>query len=466
MDDRYSAGEFQIGAPQTPSWEERLSAVLAPFKAVGGAAASGARTGIGALKLPGAYIADKASDLYHGALGLEDPNAGANVRDTMDKVGGALDESMAPIKAGMGAVRGGATNAMDYLRNQAIAAGARLPRTDQAPQMNTAPGGMDAELRAGAPASPGHARQVPRPTMPTMPQRTPFQAPGGQPGGQVPVTPQIQRGALEEPPAEAQRPSLMAQFMGKTAALAPAEGKVSEQDKKQRQLEFFLNMLARNKGGSTFLQNAAAAGLDTSAGVRSDREKAQSRAEAGRKEAREDVFREISFGDKDEDNKRADKRENTRLKLLQRQVEDGKWKVMDNGKSGTYVLLDVRTGQTKDTGIKVKRDTKDTRPAEIQLLEHLRKNPGDIETMAKIKGKDGKDDSLTVFDAAVKKVTGDVMGNTTMDSAVGEMRRGLETARGGQPMLPKGVPPGSKQVGTSGGKPVYQSPDGKRFKVE
>jgi len=32
--------------------------------------------------------------------------------------------------------------------------------------------------------------------------------------------------------------------------------------------------------------------------------------------------------------------------------------------------------------------------------------------------------------------------------------------------MPKGIPQGSKQVGTSGGKPVYESPDGKRYIVE
>lgn len=32
--------------------------------------------------------------------------------------------------------------------------------------------------------------------------------------------------------------------------------------------------------------------------------------------------------------------------------------------------------------------------------------------------------------------------------------------------LPKGVPPGSKQIGTAKGKPVFQAPDGKRYVVE
>jgi hypothetical protein len=42
----------------------------------------------------------------------------------------------------------------------------------------------------------------------------------------------------------------------------------------------------------------------------------------------------------------------------------------------------------------------------------------------------------------------------------------LAQASGAGGNMPKGIPPGSKQVGTSGGKPVYESPDGKRYIVE
>jgi hypothetical protein len=258
----------------------------------------------------------------------------------------------------------------------------------------------------------------------------------------------------------------MAQFREKNAALAPAEGKVSEQEKKQRQLEFFLNMLARNKGGSTFLQNAAAAGLDTSAGVRSDREKAQTRAEAGRKEKRDDIFREIGFGDKDEDNRRLDAGEARRMKLLEKQIKQGKVSVQKNAGTGTYVILDANTGEAKDTKIKYPKDAvKDPRSAELQLLEYLKKNPGDLEMVLKLKGKDG-DDTDEIFDAAVKRVTTDLTGEQNMPSAIEEMRSARELARGSRPQLPKGIPPGSKQIGTHEGKPVYQSPDGKRYKVQ
>jgi hypothetical protein len=40
----------------------------------------------------------------------------------------------------------------------------------------------------------------------------------------------------------------------------------------------------------------------------------------------------------------------------------------------------------------------------------------------------------------------------------------LPSSSGGN--MPKGIPQGSRQVGTSGGKPVYESPDGKRYIVE
>lgn len=45
----------------------------------------------------------------------------------------------------------------------------------------------------------------------------------------------------------------------------------------------------------------------------------------------------------------------------------------------------------------------------------------------------------------------------------GKLNRPSESSAGN---MPKGIPQGSKQVGTSGGKPVYESPDGKRYIVE
>jgi hypothetical protein len=42
----------------------------------------------------------------------------------------------------------------------------------------------------------------------------------------------------------------------------------------------------------------------------------------------------------------------------------------------------------------------------------------------------------------------------------------LSTLGGGvQAQLPPGIPPGSVQVGTSKGKPVYKAPDGKQYVV-
>lgn len=42
----------------------------------------------------------------------------------------------------------------------------------------------------------------------------------------------------------------------------------------------------------------------------------------------------------------------------------------------------------------------------------------------------------------------------------------VDAAKNMPAQLPEGIPPGSTQIGTSGGKPVYQSPDGKQYVVE
>lgn len=49
-----------------------------------------------------------------------------------------------------------------------------------------------------------------------------------------------------------------------------------------------------------------------------------------------------------------------------------------------------------------------------------------------------------------------------------ELHKTFRGGKGGEtgPALPKGIPAGSKQIGTSGGKPVYQAPDGKRYIAE
>ena len=43
---------------------------------------------------------------------------------------------------------------------------------------------------------------------------------------------------------------------------------------------------------------------------------------------------------------------------------------------------------------------------------------------------------------------------------------GLDTTVSPAPASPTGLPPGAKQIGTSGGKPVYQMPDGSKMIAE
>ena len=252
-------------------------------------------------------------------------------------------------------------------------------------------------------------------------------------------------GVAPAPAAGTTDPSSADAFRRRIAEIEKTGGKpLSDEEKNQLQLDFFLRMLALGqRRGSTLLGSIGEGGLATSALGRQMQDRNRAEAAGRRREAREDAFREIGFMDKDADNRRADRREaaeekrwgaqeerdRERLRLMAQQIAQGKWKVLDSGKSGTYVLFDQETGQTKDTGIKVARAERDTRPAEIQLLEHLRRNPQDLEPLLRLRGREKEnDDSLSVFKAANERLSRDSM--VSPEDAVRDALRTMRLARG------------------------------------
>lgn len=225
--------------------------------------------------------------------------------------------------------------------------------------------------------------------------------------------------------------TLAQQYRDRLSQLPDATAELSPAQKAKLQLDFFLRLMSGgSKPGARSVGVIGDAGLATSAEQEALLDKARGVAEKRRAEARDDAFREIGFADKESDNARADRHlqisdqdRKDRTDLLRRQIDAGKWRVLDNGKTGTYVLFDQESGQTKDTGIKVYRETKDTRPAEIQLLEYLQKNPKAIDTMAQVttakdKGTPEKDPTAKIVDQAIKLVGADIPGKTTFDQAV------------------------------------------------
>ncbi len=485
---------------------ERFPTLTAPVRAAWNAG-----------RLPIDIGADALRRGVHGALGLEEEAPWGYTGQTMSNLVGALGDMPQRQAVRIGAEA--ATSAGERLRDALIASGAR-PQPEPVRPLRLGPGYLDAELRAGAPSTPvaqtPSRRRAPYPG--ALPPPVPAEIPAEGAGNDV-------QGALAEPAvgappaAPAPRLALDELYRSRVAAI-PREGEsqLTDQQKKHAKIDLFLRMLANNRPGSRFLQNLGAAGSSVSNDVRRVLE--QNRREAGerRREGREDAFRELGFADKEEDNRArsrqldiTEKQGNERLALLKKQVDQGKWKVMDNGKSGTYVLFDQETGQTRDTGIKVYREPRDTRPPQVRLIEYLEglESEKRARAFAYLQGGKDKNDSDQIFDKAIEMVRTGAAANPR--DAVRLAREAMAEARGGtsaaprtpgaisrtDPMyqealkdpriggdrkkldemlqqrgltivdrLPAGLPAGSKQIGTHKGKSVYEAPDGKRYVVE
>lgn len=288
-----------------------------------------------------------------------------------------------------------------------------------------------------------------------------------------------QGGALEAPPGRmpAARQSLQDMFRSRVAQIEKSTGdKLTDQQKSELQLDFFLRLMSSgSKPGATLLHSVGEGGLATSALSREMRERNKTDSRQRRTEDREDAFREIGLADRDEDNQRQqrhlditdqhyknmDARDRERLRAVAKQVEQGKWRVVNNAKTGTVTLYDQESGATKDTGIKYERTSeKDTRSPEIQLIEHLKRNPKDLELVERLRSKD-KNDSDQIIDLA-GKLANDVANPRSATEALDMAREivggakgqktGNEVARPKSDEEFKQLPKGTKFVNPKDGK--------------
>jgi len=264
-----------------------------------------------------------------------------------------------------------------------------------------------------------------------------------------------------------------------------AKGDLTPEQRANAELNFFLGLMAKSaRPGARMLGAFGESGQESLKGVAEQQDKNLTRSERKIQQSRDDLYKEMGFENMDRDDKRADRRatieenrwkatnenDKARLRLLMQQIKQNQWKVLDS-KGGTYQLYDAETGTTKDNGIK-SPGSKDDRPAEVRLLEHLRKNPDDLKTLLQLKGKDtsGQVTEAKMFDSVMRNLKPDDAGKAPNPSDVlKQAQEVLHQQRGGSPTqadLPADIPPGSKQVGTAKGKPVYEAPDGKRYTVE
>ena len=111
---------------------------------------------------------------------------------------------------------------------------------------------------------------------------------------------------------------------------------------------------------------------------------------------------------------------------------------------------------------RVDTQIKNLNSANPMMAAYVNKSPDQIPK--------GIRDQVTAYRTELGKLEGEKnkwinLHSSRVQSLGGVTLGDIEGASGGGNM-PKGIPQGSKQVGTSGGKPVYESPDGKRYIVE
>lgn len=113
-------------------------------------------------------------------------------------------------------------------------------------------------------------------------------------------------------------------------------------------------------------------------------------------------------------------------------------------------------------------------PAEIQLIERIQSDPDFAEAYQKAQGMKGKTrgERIEAIAADLLAKNGFRYAKTGTQGALTDATAIVDAAGGAKPTAasPKSnasgvasLPAGSKKIGTAGGKPVYQTPDGKRF---
>lgn len=292
----------------------------------------------------------------------------------------------------------------------------------------------------------------------------------------------VQPGALQDAagPAVAPVQSLEQKYAEATAKLPKeANGKLSDDQKKRLDLEFYLGLMARSaRPGAYALGAAGESGLDTMKTARENEATNLATSTASLNRQRDDIFKQLGLADKDADNSRADRREKTeakryeqlderdrqRLDLLRAQVAQGKWKEL-KGANGNIYLIDAETGATKDTGIK--HNEADKRSPEERLIERFMTDPKfrqGMEDFQKAK-KPGDVTDSSQFKAALDLLKGDMTGKMTVEDAAQRVQGlarqfggGGAPVGGGDVARPKSraeldaLPKGAKYLNPSDGK--------------
>lgn len=253
--------------------------------------------------------------------------------------------------------------------------------------------------------------------------------------GALPAPATGQEAAAPAKPPPAARKSLDQAFHERVAAAEEKIGRdLTDKEKNQLKLDFFLRLMqAGGQRGNNLATNVGMAGL----GTEGEYNKAMERRRQLLKDARDEAYRETTLADKDRDNQLAERREeregrqgDQRLSLLRDQISQGKFDVKVGGRGGNFLLIDKKTGKVTDTGIKAADAVNSTRPAALQILDHLKEHPEDGDQLLRIMKVDqGEKEESKLLDLSGKLMSSDLTGKMTPQEAVRRARSMLEEIR-------------------------------------
>ena len=273
----------------------------------------------------------------------------------------------------------------------------------------------------------------------------------GQPASVATAAPAAAQAQAAAPAAP--QKGLREQYMERLAAMTRQQDpKLTEQQKGQALMEAGLAiMAAASKPGSSAMGAIGQGGMQGTAVARemdrinrerADKQRSEDRANLGteftlaghdidradrRTEKAEDrTVRREEIARQEARDSATDTRESRRIDLLQKQIEQGKVQVIENGQTGTFTILNTTTGETRDTGVKVK--AKDDTPAEVKLLQALRRDPKLLETYKEIKGEKGGVSERDILSQAVEFAKPQVgIGGTESPETV--LQRSVDSVR-------------------------------------
>lgn len=172
----------------------------------------------------------------------------------------------------------------------------------------------------------------------------------------------------------AQSDDLGEQYRKGIAGIKPPTGDLTPEQRNKLSMDFYMRMLASNKGGSRFLQNAGQAGLATSDAYQGQMDRNLARNTQQQQFARDDVYKALGLTDKSQDNKEL-ARHHKALEGLQNQQNEINKAYREGQITAKEAELEVRKIQAQMAELRAQAVRDRANPLEQQILTILKYGP-------------------------------------------------------------------------------------------